>query len=141
MYSIKPGRGPSLMGGVGGIVAAVFGVGWTIFALSMGAPPLFALFGVVFIVVAIVGVVYNFYNAASRDRMSTFDVTTDAEEGDPIARALGHDPRIPLPPRAQSPAPAQPATGPRQFPGEYCPFCGTKVGADFNYCPKCGKDI
>ena len=52
MYSIKPGRGPSLMGAVGGIAAAVFGVVWIGMAMSMGAPAPFALFGVVFIVVA-----------------------------------------------------------------------------------------
>lgn len=68
------------MGGVGGIVVAIFGVIWTIGALSMGAPPFFALFGLLFVVMAIAGVVYNFYNATSRNRMSSFDVTTDGEE-------------------------------------------------------------
>ena len=35
MKSIKPGRGPSMMGGVMGIVVAVFGVIWTAAAISM----------------------------------------------------------------------------------------------------------
>ncbi|MGQ9778577.1 MAG: zinc-ribbon domain-containing protein [Bacillota bacterium] len=133
MYSVKPGRGPSLMGGIGGIVAAVFGVIWTVGAISMGAPSIFPLFGLVFIVAALGGAVYNFYNAASRNRMSTFDITAGNEETDPIAEALGYADR----PASVDRAPA----GPRRFPGEYCPFCGMKVGADFNYCPKCGRDI
>ena len=135
MYSVKPGRGPSLMGGIGGIVVAVFGVIWTVGAMSMGAPPIFALFGLVFVGMAIAGVVYNLYNATSRNRMSTFDVTTEREEADPIADALGHGGAS-----RQSP-PSTPSKGPRKFPGDHCPFCGAKVAADFDYCPKCGKDI
>ena len=48
MKSIKPGRGPSAMGAMGSIVAAVFGLIWTGAAVSMGAPIFFPLFGVVF---------------------------------------------------------------------------------------------
>ena len=135
MYSVKPGRGPSLMGGIVGIVVAVFGVIWTVRAISMGAPPFFALFGLVFVGMAIAGVVYNLYNATSRNRMSTFDVTTDHEEGDPIADALDDGGASPQSPHSP------PSKGPRKFPGEHCPFCGIKVAADFDYCPKCGKDI
>ncbi|MCP4643901.1 MAG: zinc ribbon domain-containing protein, partial [bacterium] len=75
MYSVKPGRGPSMMGVVAGIAAAAFGVFWTFGAMSMGAPPFLGLFGVVFVVLAIVGVGYNLFNATSRDRMSTLDIT------------------------------------------------------------------
>ena len=135
MYSVKPGRGPSLMGGIMGIVVAVFGVIWTVGAISMGAPAFFALFGLLFVGMSIAGVVYNLYNATSRNRISTFDVTTDREEGDPIADALGHGAASPQ--SSHSP----PSKGPRKFPGEHCPFCGIKVAADFDYCPKCGKDI
>mgnify|MGYP000088412714 CR=1 FL=1 len=134
MYSVKPGRGPSLMGGIGAVIVAVFGVIWTVLAVSMGAPPIFPLFGVVFILAALGGAVYNFYNAAGRHRISSFDITARGEEPDPIAKAMGYD----RPVAADSP-PA--AAGPRKYPGEYCPFCGTRVGADFDYCPKCGKDI
>jgi hypothetical protein len=123
------------MRGVGGIVAAVFGVIWTVGAMSMGAPPFFALFGLLFVVMAIAGVVYNFYNATSRNRMSTFDVTTDREEMDPIADALGQRGTSRESRRGNS------SKGPRQFPGEHCPFCGAKAGADFSFCPTCGKDI
>ncbi len=66
MRSIKPGRAPSMMGGVSGIAAAVFGVIWIIFALSIGAPWFFALFGVVFIFVAIAGAIYNLKTRRAR---------------------------------------------------------------------------
>lgn len=59
MKSIKPGRGPSMMSGIAGIGAVVFGVFWTIMAVQMGAPIFFAAFGIIFIVMAIVGVIYN----------------------------------------------------------------------------------
>ena len=135
MYGVKPGRGPSLMGGIGGIAVAVFGVFWTFMAMSIGAPPFFALFGLVFVAMAIGGAVYNFYNATSPNRMSTFDITSANEEADPIARALGHD-HAP-----ESADPGQGTVGQRKFPGEFCPFCGAKVAADFEFCPKCGRDI
>ena len=134
MYSVKPGRGPSLMGGIGAVIVGVFGVIWTGIAVSMGAPPIFPLFGVVFVLAALGGAVYNFYNAAGRNRISSFDLTAGDEEPDPVAEALGHD----RPVAAESP-PAK--AGPRKYPGDYCPFCGAKVEADFNYCPKCGKEI
>jgi hypothetical protein len=135
MYSVKPGRGPSLVGGVAGMIAAVFGVFWIFAATSIGAPPFFALFGVVFIGMAIAISISSFYNATSRNRMSAFDVTTETEEGDPIAQALGHS-------RTQRQTPQSTASeGVRKYPGDHCPFCGVKVEADFDYCPKCGKDI
>jgi xanthosine utilization system XapX-like protein len=123
------------MGGICGIVVAVFGVIWTVGAMSMGAPPVFALFGLVFVGMAVAGVVYNLYNATSRNRISSFEVTTEREEGDPISDALGHGGTSP-----QSPENTM-SKGPRKFPGDHCPFCGAKVAADFDYCPKCGKDI
>jgi len=134
MYSVKPGRGPSMMGVVGGVAAAVFGIIWTITATSMGAPGFIVLFGVVFVGLAIAGVIYNAYNATQKNRMSAYDITTRNEEPDPVARALGHAPRTP----------EQDRTGenrPRKYEGEFCPFCGAKASPEFNYCPQCGKDI
>lgn len=49
---------PSAAGSmVGGVVAVVFGIIWMIGASSMGAPGIFPLFGLVFIGVAVVGMV------------------------------------------------------------------------------------
>ncbi len=134
MYSVKPGRGPSMMGAVGGIAAALFGVIWMLGAASAGAPASFVLFGVVFIGLAIAGVAYNVYNATQKDRMSTFDITKEDEEQDPIARALGHAPRPPDEDETHD-------KKARRFEGEFCPFCGAKASPEFDYCPKCGKDI
>jgi len=136
MYSIKPGRGPSAMGAIGGVAAAIFGVCWTIGAASMGAPWFFVLWGVVFVGLAVVGIAYNFHNAMQRDRMSSFDITTGQEEGDPVARALGYDPR------ADDERPGRrDKEERRRFDGDFCPFCGAEASRDFDYCPKCGKDI
>ncbi len=122
------------MGAMGGIVVAVFGVFWTIGAASMGAPGFFVLFGVFFVVMAIAGVAYNAYNATQKNRMSDFDITTENEESDPIAQTLGHAPR-------PSSRELSANENPRKFEGGFCPYCGTKVRPDFDYCPKCGKDI
>lgn len=132
MYSIKPGRGPSLMGGVAGVLAALFGVVWTIVAVSTGGS-MFALFGIVFIAMAMAGAGYNFYNATRRDRMSTFDIATGRDESDPVAHAFGHGESPDLSP--------QPPGAVRRFEGDFCPYCGSKVSGDFDFCPHCGKDI
>jgi len=65
MKSVKPGRGPSMMGGVGAIGAGLFGIIWTFGAASMGAPGFFVLFGIVFIGISIFSAVYNLKNATS----------------------------------------------------------------------------
>ena len=75
MRSVKPGRGPSMMGGIGAVIAIVFGVVWTLSAAQMGAPGFFPLFGVLFILVGVVQAVYNFKNAGSKNRFSAFDIT------------------------------------------------------------------
>ena len=54
-------------GAIGGIFAAAFGVVWIVFAASMGAPAIFPLFGVFFIIVAVFGAV-NTTNKASSYR-------------------------------------------------------------------------
>jgi hypothetical protein len=137
MYSIKPGRGPSLMGAVIAIVVAAFGVFWTVGALGMGAPPIFALFGIIFVVIVIVSGVAGLYNAVSRNRFSTYDITTDEEESDPIAEALDLHPNR----RRDHREPEPSSRNPRRVEGGFCPYCGEAVDDDFDFCPKCGKDI
>lgn len=51
MRSIKPGRGPSMMGGVVGIFTIGFGILWTVIASQ--ASGIFALFGVLWTGIAI----------------------------------------------------------------------------------------
>ena len=89
MRSIKPGRGPSKMAGFGSLFAAGFGVLWTLLAASSGAPVLFWLFGVLFVVWGVVQAVYNFRNAGQKNRYSAFDITDEREEPDPLNERFG----------------------------------------------------
>jgi hypothetical protein len=94
MYSIKPGRGPSAMGAMGGIIAVIFGLFWTVGAYQMtreapfGFAAIFPLFGILFVVMGIVNVVYNLRNAGGRNRYSALDITTEKDEPDPINEAI-----------------------------------------------------
>ena len=67
MKSVKPGRGPSMMGGIMGIAVGLFGVFWTILAVSGGAW-FMAPFGIIFVVIAVVQAIYNFKNAKNPNR-------------------------------------------------------------------------
>ena len=122
MKSVKPGRGPSAMGAMGSVIAVIFGIFWTIAAASMGAPGIFPLFGVLFVILGIVQAVYNFKNATGKNRYSSFDIVDDYEEPDPLNTRFGEAP---------------------QDSGDfrYCPYCGAKLGADFTFCGKCGRKL
>lgn len=130
MKSIKPGRGPSMMGAVGGLFAVLFGVVWTMLAMSMGAPTLFALFGVFFVCFALVQAVYNYKNATSKNRYSSFDITDHSEEPDPLNSRFSGDCADNCDHR----------TGGSQA-NAYCPWCGRKLDQDFQYCPTCGREL
>ena len=125
MKSIKLGRGPSMMSGIGGIAVAVIGVIWTVGAASMGAPWFMVLFGVVFIVLALVDVLYNLHNATAKNRMSAFDITEDGEEPDPLQKAFGT-------------AEEKAGTG---SGSKFCPYCGTPVRDSYEFCSNCGKKL
>ena len=86
MKRVKPGRAPSAMGAAMSAVVAVFGVFWTIAALSIGAPVFFVPSGGVFVVMALVQAVYNYKNATGKERFSVMDIVDDDEEGDPTDR-------------------------------------------------------
>lgn len=66
MKSIKPGRRRSRYNAVGAVIGIVFGIIWTIAALSMGAPFFFPLFGLVFISMGVYNAVYNYRNGDKR---------------------------------------------------------------------------
>lgn len=90
MKSVKPGRGPSFMGGIAGIFAALFGIIWTVSAFSMGGV-LFGLFGFVFVGAAVAMSIYNFKNATSKNRYSSFDITDGAARS-PIRSTSASEP-------------------------------------------------
>lgn len=133
MKSIKPGRGPSAMGAMGSVIAVVFGIFWTITAASMGAPIMFPVFGVLFIGMGIVQGFYHYKNATGKNRFSTFDITDESEERDPLEDLVrGRDDNWPFPPSAVT----EEEEGFR-----FCPYCGTKAEEDFQFCSKCGKKL
>jgi len=145
MKSIKPGRGPSMMSGVASIGAAIFGLIWTIAAASMGAG-LFSLFGLVFIGMAIASGVYNFKNATSENRYSTFDIVDDTEETDPFNERFGKQTNVSADleyytdgtPRFLD----ETVSGSRTASvNAFCPYCGNEVEKDFIYCNNCGKEL
>ena len=130
MKSVKPGRGPSMMGGIGSIFAAVFGLIWTCGAASMGAPGFFLLFGVAFIGIGVVNAVYSFKNATGENRYSDFDIVDSDEEPDPLDERFGS---------RSNPEP-EVQTG-EQGKFAYCPYCGARLGEDFAFCGTCGRAL
>ena len=130
MKSIKRGRGPSFMNGVSLIGVAVFGVFWTIMAAGIGAPAPLVMGGLVFIGIAVVNAVYNFRNAAGKQRYSEYDITDGHEEPDPLNERFGG-------------AAGQPEYGaePEGEAFAFCPYCGKKLDEGDNFCGKCGRRI
>ena len=126
MRSIKPGRGPSGMGALGSIIAVIFGIFWTIMAVSMGAPTFFPIFGILFVILGIVQAVYHFKNATGKNRYSAFDITEEGEEPDPLEERFGGS-------ASETPADGAGAS--------YCPYCGAKTEDAYSFCPKCGKEL
>ena len=134
MKSVKPGRGPSLLGGAASVIAAVIGVAWIAVAASMDAPVYFCLFGVVFVGLAIAQALYDLYNASAKRRFSLFDVTEEGEEPDPLAHGDGSG-------GAEAFCPACGAKVAADDLPRTCPRCETTVPAGESVCPRCGKRV
>ena len=128
MKSIKPGRAPSFMGGIVSIFLCVFGVFWTIMAISMDSPTIFPIFGVFFVFMGIIQAIYNFRNATGKKRYSAFDITDASEEPDPLNQRYGSDVYT---------STAEPDT----IGGNYCPHCGQPTKQGHAFCKSCGKAI
>ena len=111
MKSVKPGRGPSAMGAVGALFAAIFGV--------------------VFVIIGIIQAIYNFKNATGKNRYSEFDIVDSREEPDPLAQRLGLE--------QEDTAPNGSEADSGDF--RYCPYCGARLGDGFTFCGKCGKRL
>ena len=88
MKSVKRGRGPSFMGGVGSLAAAAFGLFWMRSAQEFGAS-MMVPFGVIFIMVAVASAIYNFVGATRKNRFSEFDIVDGDEEPDPLNERFG----------------------------------------------------
>ena len=129
MKSIKPGLRRSRYYAVSEVIGIVFGIIWTIAALSMGAPFFFPLFGLVFIGMGVYNAVYNYRNATSENRYSEFDITDENEEPDPLNERYG----------AKKSADGGGAH--RVHGGGVGPYSGTKAAAGYEYCRRCGKRL
>jgi hypothetical protein len=116
------------MGVWGAIVVGIGGVFWTITAASMGAPAIFPVFGVLFVITAVIMGVYNYRNATGKQRYSAFDITEDSEEPDPLNERFGE----PGAPRGE-------ARG--EISGSFCPYCGAPAEADYQFCRRCGRKL
>ncbi len=129
-----------MMGGIASVAVGIFGVFWTIGAVNMGAPWFFGLFGVVFIFIAITQAIYNFNNATSKNRFSEFDIVDEFEETDPMQQYISH--KMTTKSKSEINSMKQ-NMGTEESGNEiaFCPYCGTKVSVDFDFCGKCGKRL
>jgi hypothetical protein len=120
-----------MMGAFGSAAVTVFGIIWTVSAMSMGAPFFFALFGIIFVVMGIVQTAYNFKNATSKNRYSAFDITDGSEEPDPLNELFSE--------KQTGNAAETPERDPDK--AAFCPYCGAEVEEGYTYCAKCGKKL
>jgi len=161
LTSIKPGRGPSLMGGIGSLVAVVFGIIWTVVAsriagFASSSPvgsvvKVFPLFGIVFILVGLANAVYNFRNATAKQRHSIIEVTSEDVEPDPLNRRFGRSQvetctaagADETPHDAETTSAGDAEKSPDEGKGDvnFCPYCGEPVRPDFRFCPECGREL
>ena len=125
MKSIKMGREPSFMGGIMGIVAALFGLFWTFMVISSGGG-VFGLFGLIFVGIGILNAVRGFRNAFSKNRRSEFDIVDETEEPDPWNERF-----------------SSPASGNEYMSvgNSFCPYCGNEVKKEFEFCNNCGRKL
>lgn len=150
--SIKPGRAPSFMGGVGSVVAIIFGIFWTAMAFSItrhspfgGIASFFPLFGVLFIIMGVINAVYSFRQATQKNRYSVLDITDSGSEPDPLNERFG--PRLDEQPFEDDPDARRALDSEvddakaHDHPHRFCPYCGDDVGQDFRFCPSCGKEL
>lgn len=114
------------MNAMGSVVGVIFGIIWTIMVISAGAPPMFILFGVLFIIIGVVNAVYHYKNATGENRYSAYDITDSTEEPDPLNTRFG----------SQQTYRSEPSDA-----AGFCPYCGRSVAADYDYCPGCGKRL
>ncbi len=132
MKHIKPGRGPSFLSGILSVFMALFGVLW-IFSVASSGGGWFALFGVVFVGIAVVNAVYSFRNARRKNRYSAFDIVDGAEEPDPLTPGSA----------GQSHTDPGSAESGSTTPGSarFCPYCGRRAAPDHAFCSGCGKKL
>ena len=126
MKSIKPGRYNSGQGIIASIIGLVFAIFWTYTAATMGAPVIFPIFGIGFIILMVTELIKNIHNFTNRNRYSEFDIVDSQQEPDPW-NAQFHS--------------AGTMSHTEENGSMYCPYCGYRISREFEYCPKCGKKL
>ncbi len=116
MRQIKPGHVPSKIGFFSSIAAIIFAIFWILGAVEIGAPFVFPLFGIVFIIIGIAYARYSYKNAFGEKLISVYDIVDYSEENEIIERKINDTGVI-----------------------NYSPYCGNPVKESFSFCPKCGK--
>ena len=114
------------MGGIMGIVAALFGLFWTFMVLSNGGG-MFGLFGLIFVAIGILNAVRGFRNAFTKNRRSEFDIVDETEEADPWNEKFGNS--------------TASSEGYFSVGNSFCPYCGNEVKKDFEFCNNCGMKL
>ena len=133
MKSIKPGRAPSLLSGVIGIIMVLFGIFWTVMASNFGG--IMMVFGILWTLIALVITIFNIKNGTAKKRYSMYDITDDKEEADPLnERFKEKKDDVKEPKKEVIPVKAG-------DDNKYCPYCGAKVEETYEYCNKCGKKL
>lgn len=110
-----------MMEGIACVFTALFGIGWIITAVSIGAPIMFPLFGIGFVLLSVIKAIFSFKNAFSQNRMSDFDIVDGSEEQDPFNQRFG------------SPS--------SRIKSNYCPRCGNRVEDGYTFCNYCGNEL
>lgn len=103
------------MGIAGSIFVVIFGIGWCLIALSMGAG-FMLIFGIPFVGFAA-------YRLGVMLKLSKEEAagTAPKKEVDPWDRPQD-------PPASQA-------------GGDFCPYCGFRLQSGFEFCPKCGRRL
>ena len=134
-YSVKQGRARSAQSVAGGIFGMGFGIIWTVAAVSMGAPWFFGLFGICFVAMIGFNTFISYKNATGENRYSEFDIVDINSEPDPWDEKFrGDNQEFNINPECGHIHPVQDET-------RFCPYCGTKSQADFEFCKHCGKQL
>lgn len=156
--SVKPGRGPSFMGGLGSVTMIVFGIIWTAMAFQMtggigGPASLFPLFGILFTLCGVANAVYSFRNATAKNRYSMVDITDSDSEADPLNEIYAGSPGAAQAGSAEERYVAEEVSGgagpnasdsagtPHGRRKQFCPYCGMKVASHYRFCPDCGREL
>lgn len=127
------------MSGIASLAIGIFGIFWMIGAASMGGG-FFAIFGLVFVIIAISQAIYSFKNATSKNRFSALDITDDNEEIDPLNIKFGNASLEKS--QTDSSDDINLSNENSVVAGnQFCPYCGTKLDSDFEFCNKCGRKL